>query len=274
MSDISLSGRVLSLLRRVGSRIVPDSGKRAIDRVRMRRFLSIIAPANVEYTRRYGLQVKRGPFAGMHYLDGVQRTSADLISKLAGTYEAELHPAMEEWLRDGVSLVVNVGCAEGYYAVGLARSLPQSEVLAYDISAHARAQCAELAEINDVAERVSIRSECTPSTLVDLPGSNVALLCDCEGYEETLLDPDLAPTLRGWRILVELHDFVNPLITETITKRFAASHEVELIASFPAQTVDVPEFQFMTARQRWAALTERPVPMNWAHLRPLEPSLR
>ncbi len=258
-----------SLARRVASALLPTAAKRTIDRVRLRRFLAIIAPANAEYVRCHGLQVRRGPFAGMRYLDGLERVSPDLIAKIAGTYERELHDVLRDWLKEDISLIVNVGCAEGYYAVGLARTLPRARVLAYDIAPDARAQCAKMAEINDVAGRVEVRAECTPAALAALQDRGVALLCDCEGYEKHLLDPDLAPTLRNWHLLVELHDFIDPTITETIEARFANSHELRLIRSLPAETQRLEEFEFMTPLQRRHALTERPVPMSWAYLRPL-----
>jgi hypothetical protein len=256
------------LARRTISAVLPPAAKRAIDRIRMRRFLAIIAPANAEYVRRYGLEVRRGPFAGLHYLEGLERTSPDLITKVAGTYESELHAAFGEWVQQGIPLVVNVGCAEGYYAVGLARTMPQTKVLAYDILQSARSQCARMAAINGVAERVELHEACTPATLAGLPDSGVALLCDCEGYEKHLLDPELVPALRNWQIIVELHDFVDPTITETIVARFSASHDVELIPSLRPDSQRLEELDFMTPRQRRHALTERPVPMSWAHLRP------
>ena len=43
---------------------------------------------------------------------------------------------------------------------------------------------------------------------------------DCEGGEVDLLQPDLAPNLRYSDVLVELHDFLNPTISETILSRF------------------------------------------------------
>ena len=53
-----------------------------------------------------------------------------------------------------------------------------------------------------------------------LPDAGVGLFCDAEGYELTLLDLDAVPQLRHWSIIVELHDFVDPTITETIRARF------------------------------------------------------
>jgi hypothetical protein len=250
------------------SKFIPSSALRAIDRVRLGWYLSIIRPANVEYVKRFGLEVKRGPFKGMRYIDGVEATSTDLIGKVAGTYERELHPSVEDWVAHPPSLVLNVGCAEGYYAVGLARAIPGVNVIAYDISSRARSLCVSMARLNDVSDRVQLEGECTPATLSTMPASGVALLCDCEGYEKVLLDPDLAPNLRSWRILVELHDFVDSTITDTITARFADTHQIELITSLPSDSLDLPDFEFMSSRQRRVALTERPVPMNWAHLRP------
>jgi hypothetical protein len=227
----------------------------------------VIAPANVEYIRRYGSTVRRGPFEGMRYLDGMERTSVDLVGKVSGTYERELHPSVTRWLSQSPSLILNVGCAEGYYAVGLARSLPQSRVVAYDISAEARAQCAEMARINDV-RNVEIESECTPTTLAAIDTADVALLCDCEGYEKTLLDPRLVPALRLWRIIVELHDAIDPSIGKTITERFEPSHEIKSIPSAPTDSTGLAEFDFMSPRQRRAALTERPTAMSWLDMRP------
>jgi hypothetical protein len=255
-----------SPLRRLASAIVPASSKRRIDELRNRRTMSIIAPANREFVRRHGLEVTQGPFMGMKYLPGLEARSGDLITKLIGRYEAELQPALAAWPAADLKLVVNVGCAEGYYAVGLARMLPEARILAYDIDPLARRQCAELAVINGVEDRVTVESECTPEILAGLPPANVAILCDCEGCEKHLLDPDRAPTLRGWSMIVELHDFVDPAITNTICERFTASHEIELIPS--AAPVETPELAFLTARQRAEVLKERPVPMRWASLRP------
>jgi hypothetical protein len=40
------------------------------------------------------------------------------IPKIIGSYECELHPAIEEIIVNNYAEVWDVGCAEGYYAVG------------------------------------------------------------------------------------------------------------------------------------------------------------
>jgi hypothetical protein len=250
------------------SNVLPSSALRAVDRVRTRRFLSTTGPATVEYVARNGLEVSRGPFAGMRYLEGLERSSGDLVAKLVGSYEHELHPAIEEWISAGLTHVIDVGCAEGYYAVGLARAIPRLRMHAFDIDPSARARCAALAELNGVEDRMRLHGECSPESLAAFPAQAVALLSDCEGAERELLDPLRAPRLRGWPILVELHDFIDPHITETITARFGESHTIEIIHGQDRSDA-LPELDFMSARERAAVLSERrPGPMRWAHLRP------
>jgi hypothetical protein len=258
-----------SVLRRAASRIVPDSGKRAIDRVRERRYLQRMRPLNEEFVGRYGLEVRHGPFTGMRYLPGQEQISGHLIPKLVGSYESQLYPWLErEWIGGELDTFVDVGCAEGYYAVGLARTMPNVTVYAYDTYGPAREQCEELARINGVEQRVLVGAECSPRTLATLPTSRVALLSDCEGYERTLLDPDLAPNLRGWSIIVEQHDNVDPSISATIRERFRDSHEIETVGSSAAEGAGIEELAWMTPGQRSFALDERPLPMTWALLRP------
>ena len=70
------------------------------------------------YVEQHGLTVRRGPLEGLTYpLDLVGKVDA-LVPKLIGSYEAELHESLEELL---APTVVNIGSADGYYSVGLAR---------------------------------------------------------------------------------------------------------------------------------------------------------
>ncbi len=73
---------------------------------------------------RRGWEVAGGPFASMQYVPDA--FSVAITARLVGCYEAELHNTIEEVIARRPPLVVNVGCAEGYYAVGLARRLPAS----------------------------------------------------------------------------------------------------------------------------------------------------
>ena len=83
------------------------------------------------------LRNARGPFVRGGPFDGMQFTTdcrwPGFPTYLTGNYEAELHEALEEFIATRPDVVVDVGCAEGYYAVGLALRLPEAHVYAYDI---------------------------------------------------------------------------------------------------------------------------------------------
>src|SRR4051812_47184783 len=105
----------------------------------------------------HGATVVGGPFAGMAYID--HATEGALVPRLFGTYESELHPHFAAILAQGLDCVIDVGCAEGYYAVGLARIAPEVTVYAHDIDPRAQAECAALAARNGVADRVIVGGE-------------------------------------------------------------------------------------------------------------------
>jgi hypothetical protein len=97
----------------------------------------------------------------------------------------------------------------------------------------------------------------------------VALLADCEGYERTLLDPAAAPNLRGWSILVELHEFLDPGITQLLRERFESTHSIELIEGVSRDGSDIPELAALPNAVREKLLGEnRPGPMRWMALEP------
>lgn len=166
----------------------------------------------------------------MRYIPhAVHVQSSAYCPKLLGTYELELHPVVEA-LRPQASYqhIVNIGAGEGYYAVGLARQLPQSRLTAYEADPESRAILNRMAQLNEVASRITIREFCTPSLLQEaLQGlEHTLVVCDVEGGEQELLDPASIPELSQADILVELHDFLIAGISDVIRQRFATTHRI------------------------------------------------
>lgn len=183
--------------------------------------------------------VLSGPFKGMKY-----RPSRRIAycPKLLGTYELELNDTIESACRRGFRRIVNVGAAEGYYAVGLALRLSGAEVVAYEADAGAARLMLEMSVMNGVAHRVDIRGMCTVEGLRNSlrVGDSTLLLMDVEGDERTLLDPSSVPALRAVTILVEVHDFVSEQIAPEIRERFAGSHSLQEVWSRPRSLEDYP----------------------------------
>jgi hypothetical protein len=181
-----------------------------------------------------GGRVLGGPFAGMAFpLPPAEGCS---VPKLLGCYEIPLHESLKRLAATGVEEIYDIGCAEGYYAVGFARLFPQARILAFDINDNARATCAALAQANNVADRVTVGTECTWETLSFPPGKNRLVFCDIEGAERQLLDPAKATGLVHAHIIVECHDCFDAGIADELTRRFSPSHDIERLQDDLAST--------------------------------------
>ena len=184
--------------------------------------------------RSYGAKVLNGPFAGMDYVRAASEGA--LAPRLLGSYESELHPYLERFAAQQPECVIDVGCAEGYYAVGLARLMPKTTVYAYDTDAHARQSCQELAAKNGVQDRVIVRGLFEPTTFEEFAGRRCLAIVDCEGAEVDLLRPDLSPALAGISLIVETHDVYRKGALQTIIDRFSATHDIVRVDMGPKTT--------------------------------------
>jgi hypothetical protein len=180
--------------------------------------------------------VQYGPFKGMQIPQYPVWDDGNIGCKLFGTYEHELHPFIEMAIERKPKTIVNVGCAEGYYAIGLARLLPDAWVHAFDVNPVSLHQCAEFAAKNGVAERMDFNKGAIHASALYYIDEPILYVVDCEGYEIDLLDPFKCPSLKRADIIVECHDFmVNA--TSTLTARFVATHNISTV-----MPVDLPPY--------------------------------
>ncbi|BCM88914.1 hypothetical protein IAD21_00756 [Abditibacteriota bacterium] len=207
------------------------------------------------------LTVMDGPFRGMRYVESAFHSG--YATKLLGSYEAELHPFIEEVIQRAkggkYSGLIDIGAAEGYYAIGLARCCPTLGVVAFEMDETAVTLCLELARRNEVEARVEVRGTCDIAALREALqgfGGPAFVLCDVEGDEIKLLDPTLIPELQRCDLLVELHDFSNSLITPTLLQRFQETHDITHFNTQVRRPHDVPAAAFLPAYLRPVAVDD------------------
>jgi predicted O-methyltransferase YrrM len=182
------------------------------------------------------LAVLDGPFAGMRY--NADAAGSVLGPKLIGSYEREVVPWIEAAVAAGYRRILDIGCAEGYYAVGFALRLPEAEILGFDLDLAALDMCRKHARLNGVEGRVKLEARCTHERMQELLATRALIFCDIEGAERELLDPVLAPALRGADIIVETHDFRSPGITAELVERFRTTHGIEIVAATRRNVAD------------------------------------
>ena len=218
------------------------------------------------YLGRHGPVVWGGIFAGMTYSAA---TEGALMARLLGAYESELHPHIAAIAEAGLDVVIDVGCAEGYYAVGLARMLPRVTVHAHDIDPKARQACAALAAGNGVAERVIIGEEFKPEDFEAFAGRRVLVMVDAEGAELDVLQPALSPALAQMSLIVETHDVWRAGALDTLVERFTPTHEI-LRVDQQGKAADLPDWLAALGHldQLLAVWEWRFKPTPWLVMRP------
>lgn len=239
-----------------------DEGRRVLpDQIFIDRAIREICP---------DLTVRHGFFKGMRY-PHVKSVGSQLFPKLLGTYEREVHEILERICRQNYTEIVNIGCAEGYYAVGLALRQPKAKVFAFDTNGEATRLCRQMAELNGVGDRVILGSFCDPEVLKTIPFTGRALIVsDCESYEKQLFTPEIVRQLAAHDVFIEVHDDVDINISTLLQARFAATHRMESILSIDdilkAKTYAYPELEKYDLAGRKILVGERrPHIMEWLY---------
>jgi hypothetical protein len=176
--------------------------------------------------------IHTGPFKGMQYISVAN--GSVLAPKIVGTYERELHGVIEQVIASGYKNIVDIGSAEGYYAVGLAYRLkhdPGVRIFAYDTNKAALANVDKLATLNNVRDKISINGYCEVDALNVFAGKETMVICDIEGAEKELIDPVKAPGILQYDFLIEVHDGGDrsSAIKDVLRNRFSNTHTITMI---------------------------------------------
>jgi hypothetical protein len=228
-------------------------------------FFEAILKRNLQST------VASGPFRGMHY-DG-QHVFGAPMAKLLGTYEMELHSRLFSLLERGFGRLINVGGAEGYYAIGIARNWRVREVIVFELSPRGQEIISKLARENGVTESISINGKCSEQHLYEILSekSGDLLIIDVEGDEIELLTQRVIGKACKSTFVVEAHDFVLPGCTERLRERLEGSHHVQIVYSQERTIADFPCDIRIPGRAKLRFMNEgRPGRMSWVIASPRE----
>jgi hypothetical protein len=220
-----------------------------------------IAKAVVE---KLGCEVVAGPFEGMKY-PKESLLSRYSVPHLLGTYERELHPVLNALIRDKYDKLIDIGCAEGYYAVGLAMKF-QRPMHAFDTDPRELSRCRIMASLNGVRDLVKCRPWCSADNLHGLCNEACCLIvCDCEGGELDLFTRDTIASITHCDLLIEFHDLASLNTRDSLVDLFRLTHKVSIFTfsstSDPPSVAglaalgDIPLREFRNPNQQWGWFT-------------------
>jgi hypothetical protein len=200
--------------------------------------------------------VLAGPFEGLKYTV-IHAVGSVLAPKLLGTYEQELFSIWQGWQSRGYTAILDIGCAEGFYAVGMARLWPAATVYAYDIDQTALQLCRTLASANNVGERVLVQGACSADVLLHFPFNGRGLiLSDCEGFERELFTETTMPALASADIVIEVHDEAGPGFMEKVEQLASSTHTSTRIVTQPRPAGTSPLLAKYAPNQQELILSE------------------
>jgi Methyltransferase small domain len=211
--------------------------------------------------------VKYGPFKGMYF--GNARTDADSVfAKLLGSYESELHPVFERLLQKHYKTIIDIGCEDGYYAVGMCLRKPDVRLLAFDKNPAALIHSEELAKMNRVDHQIQFLGICTDKDLLELKKDEpMFLVVDCEGDELHIFTSSTVSQLLNADMLIELHLHIYPQLEIYFRNLFGETHNISVINSLDdhlkALNYDMEELHALDYATRRFIVGERDVFMQW-----------
>ena len=226
---------------------------------------------------KYNYKVAYGPFKGMSL---PQRLwwGDDRITQTLGIYEEHVLEKLRLFSMQGATRFIDIGAANGYFAIGMAYSKIYAQIFAFEIEPQGQELIKENAIRNRCSDVVSVFGEASYSSLKNLLSEDIktTILIDIEGAEYKLLSKEMLSLLSNCYLIIELHPWLvdedNNLqdkLLEMANKKF----NVELIKRENYSPNIFPEMDDLSDEERLIAVGEgRTKNMQWLVLTPLQNS--
>jgi hypothetical protein len=235
---------------------------------------------------RYGLserlceyfdyRVAYGPFAGLQLDPQSWWSAADRGGMILGCYEAQVLRVLQS-LCVGARSMVDVGAADGYYAVGAVKAGMVPLAFCFEMSPAGQAVIRSNAAANGVADKIAVAGIADAEFLDWIPedywneDDASVFLVDIEGAEFDLLTSNVLERLRKSRIIVELHEAkgVSPSEVDALIERAAPHFQCDVITSGPRDPGAIQELAAWSDDDRWLLMSEsRSYDMRWLVMTP------
>ncbi len=218
-------------------------------------------------------EIQYGIFKGMK-LSSLRWGRHDKAPMMLGLYESEVSREIEKAAVHATTFI-DVGAADGYFAVGAIFSGLYANSVCFEISGEGRDSIKLNAEKNGVASKVSIFEEANEETLLKVAEkvntSDLFILCDIEGGEFDLFTLRVLQALKKSTILIEIHDF-----SEADRKRYSS---LKLMAESVFNLDELTQesrnpntlinTRMLHDDDKWLMMSEgRPKAMTWLRLSP------
>lgn len=219
--------------------------------------------------------VKYGPFKGLSFSGLSWWGSTDRAGMLLGIYEQEVLSTLESIPPQYRKSFIDLGAADGYYAIGVLVSNLFETSYCFEISDKGRGAIETNAALNGVEGRVHVYGIAEKDFHRKVPDSalcNSVLLVDIEGAEFEVLSAETFKRFSNSIIIIELHDHFFPDGQQRLERLRGAigdAFHIEELTTTKRDLSVFPELREYGDTDRWLICSEgrRALP-HWYVLRP------
>ena len=224
-----------------------------------------------DFFKNNDIVVMNGPFSAMKY-PSLYSNCSSIFPKIIGSYESELEPTFKYLFEKSFSTIIDIGSAEGYYAIGLGLRFPNSTVYAFEMNQKAQNNCKKMGKLNNV-KNVIYEGKFDPYYLNKYQFNNSLVICDIEGAEkEIFTSSNIINFINSW-LIIEVHDFIHHNLSKIISENFQNTHNVIKIKSssdlykiFNYKFHKPEKFYFLTKKFLYSEY--RPNKLCWLFIEP------
>lgn len=219
--------------------------------------------------------VKYGPFKNMKLESTTWWSSLDLGSMCLGEYEKELLIELTTSTKGRDNLTfIDIGAADGYYAVGMLFGKYVAKSICFEISEKGRDSIKKNWEKNNSLGQLLIYGdvfEDFDSNTKELDLSHCIILIDIEGLEFDFLSDNRLKIFSGATIFIEIHHWVSNFLSkyENLLMLCDKYFNIDIIQPLQKNTDLFEELREFTDDNRYLIFSEsRPSQMRFLKLTP------
>ena len=219
-------------------------------------------------------KIKYGPFKGLLLNRNTWWGELDLGSQCFGLYEREILNIIEKITPDTYQTFIDIGAADGYYAIGILKSGKIKRAICYEQSPDGRFALKKNWEKNLKPGQLDIFGEANIETLRQLSAAdlqNVLILIDVEGAEFDILNRETLHRFQDCEMIVEIHNWTVGFVEKytRLLKEASEYFTIEIIGRVERPTMDISELRDFTDDNRLLLTSERrPCLMRFLRLLP------
>jgi hypothetical protein len=196
-----------------------------------------------------------------------RRNKDNIFPKLLGSYEKELHNFFYNISQKNYTNIINIGCDDGYYLIGIALKLKGVDYYGFDINDRALRECKQLIAANRISEKIYLFNNFTHQKISHLAVQKNLFIVDCEGAEYDLIDSTLVKNFSTSDFIIELHFVPHPDILEQLQERFEHTHMISVVKAIAdaekVTTYAYTELANLSFLQKYFILNERADYTEW-----------